>query len=91
MYVFDLTCRCSSADRTALSTSTVTGQATRKDSVTCLVNSGLVGERLILNPLNMFVYNKRQKNNDFSNANEKHKQAEGHIETSISYTFRHVI
>ena len=85
MYVFDLTCRCSSADRTALSTSTVTGQATRKDSVTCLVNSGLVGERLIVIPLNMFVYNKRQKNDDFSNAAQRKTQ------TSISYTFRHVI
>ena len=53
MFVF--TCRCSSAERTVLSTSTATGPATRKDSATCLANSGLVGERLILHPIKLLA------------------------------------
>ena len=53
VYAFVFTCRCSSGDRTAPSTSTATGPATRKDSATCLANSGLVGEQLMLNSLKL--------------------------------------
>ena len=55
IHVFIVTCRCSSDDRTAPSTSTATGPHTRKDSATCLANSGLVSERLILNSLKLLV------------------------------------
>ena len=61
VYVFVVACRCSNDDRTAPSTFTATGPATRKDSATCLVNYGLVGERLILNPFNLLVQ-KEKKN-----------------------------
>ena len=44
--VLVFTCRCSSDAKTALSTSTATGPATKTDSGTCLTNSGLVGEPL---------------------------------------------
>ena len=53
IYVFIVACRFSNVVRTALSTSTATGPATRKDSATCLANSGLVGERLMPNPLKL--------------------------------------
>ena len=53
VYVSVVTCRCSSDDRTAPSTSTATGPTTRKDLATCLANSGLVGERLMLNPFKL--------------------------------------
>ena len=55
VFIITCTCRCSSDDKTALSTSVAAGPATKKDSATCLENSGLVGERLIQNPFNMLV------------------------------------